>query len=82
MAQPEHSPDDLGEVSSLPVSLELEDRAGRPVGQFADDFELTRAAELQGAVLETIEQTVNHLADRNGLKSRPGSKLGNKNRSN
>src|SRR5208283_3912691 len=68
MAQPEHSPDDFGEVSGLPVSLELEDGAGRPVGQFAGDFELSRAAEILRVVLEAIEQAMNHLADRNGLK--------------
>src|SRR5208283_5685470 len=68
MAQPEHSPDDFGEVSGLPVSLELEDGAGRPVGQFAGNFELSRAAEILGVFLETVEQAVNDLADRNGLK--------------
>src|SRR5271165_3127674 len=68
MAQPQHSPDDLGKISGLPVSLELEDRAGRPVGQFADDCEFTQAAQLLGAVLEAIKQAVNDSADRYGFK--------------
>ena len=45
MAQGQHPPDDLGEVSGLLVGLNLEDGPGGPVSQVTDDCELIGAPQ-------------------------------------